>query len=79
MHVYDYKKASDELKAYKEGDTTSEMDYQIWSLAHNQVEVAMIRLSALGIECAKKEKISIVNVIPYLWADAIASALFDNK
>jgi len=76
MHNDNIQKADAQLKLYREADVTSEMDYQMWTAIHAELRVALTRIAENGIANAKKNKIS-PGSITYIWADAIASALYD--
>jgi hypothetical protein len=79
-HGDDYKIANEALSLYRdsEGDRSSEMEYKIWSEIHPLLEVSLCRLNDLGNNEAQRQ-----NVKPgqrkYLWADAIANALYASR
>lgn len=81
-HGDDYELANEELELYRDEDRTSEMDYQIWAAIYPQLEVSLTRLANLGIDEAKKQKTKLPkekNRRSYLWADAIANALYEHR
>lgn len=69
-------KADDELKTYREADVSSEMAYQNWTAIHAELGVALTRIAKDGRTEANKNKIK-TGGITYIWADAIASALYE--
>ena len=75
-HADSIRKADEELKHYRQADVSSEMDYQMWTAIHAELRVALTRIAELGQENAKKSKIT-PGGITYIWADAIASALYE--
>ena len=44
-HAYDFKKADEELKLYRNADVTSEMAYQMWARIHQELEISMTRIA----------------------------------
>jgi hypothetical protein len=70
-------KADQELALYREADVTSEMAYQMWAAIHAELDVALTRVGEIGKQLAKSAGI-VPGDITYLWADAIASALYDR-
>jgi hypothetical protein len=76
-HGDNYKLANEELELYKDGDRTSEMDYRIWSEIYSLLEVSLVRLHDIGRDEARKQG-SQSGILKYLWADAIASMLYDS-
>lgn len=69
--------ADEQFKLYREADGTSEMDYQMWASIHAELRVALTRISEIGKTAARKAGVT-PGSITYIWADAIASALYDN-
>jgi hypothetical protein len=51
------------------------MDYQMWKEFYPSLEIALTRLHDFGIEEAKRQKTDYGD-LKYLWADAIADALY---
>ena len=74
-HADSIRKADEQLTLYREANVNSEMDYQMWSAIHAELGVALTRIAELGQQSAKKGKV-IPGRITYIWADAIASALY---
>lgn len=75
-HADNVAKADEELKLYNEADATSEMAYRMWAAIHAELDVALTRIAEQGSVLAKAAKIEPGNIV-YLWADAIASHLYD--
>ncbi len=73
----DFDKANEELKLYRNADVTSEMAYQMWAHIHQELAASMTRIAEEGERLAKRAKVS-PGEIKYLWADAIANALYDD-
>jgi hypothetical protein len=76
-HADSIRKADEELQLYREADASSEMDYQMWAAIHAELRVALTRIAEIGQDNAKKSRI-IPGSVTYIWADAIASALFSS-
>lgn len=70
-------KANEELRLYRDSDASSEMTYELWSYIHAELDVALTRIAKLGNEQSRKAKIE-PGGSTYLWADAIASYLYDE-
>lgn len=79
-HNDNVKKANDELQAYRDNDPqyTSEMQYAIWSDIHLKLDTALTRLAEAGAEHAKKQRVK-AGDLSYLWADAVANALYELR
>jgi hypothetical protein len=77
MHNDSVQKAEEQLKLYRNAGGSSEMEYQAWATIHAELRVALTRIAEDGEAIAKRK-----NVVPgnirYIWADAIASALYDQ-
>ncbi len=76
-HNDDIGKADQELALYREADVASEMAYQMWAAIHAELDVALTRIGEMGKQLASEAGI-IPGDITYLWADAIASDLYDR-
>lgn len=76
-HADDFDKANEELKLYRNADVTSEMAYQMWAHIHQELATSMTRIAEEGARLAKRAKVA-RGKIKYLWADAIANALYDD-
>lgn len=75
-----YQRANDALAVYRDpdGETTSDMEYNKWSEIHALLETSLKRLYALGVKEAERQNIT-PGDLTYLWADAIANALYMKK
>lgn len=76
-HADDFDKANDELKLYRHADVTSEIAYQMWAHIHQELAASMTRIAEEGETLARRAKVE-PGAIKYLWADAIASELYDD-
>jgi hypothetical protein len=74
-HNDNIKTADVHLRLYRESDATSEMDYENWSAIHAELRVALTRIAEDGQAKALQKKVP-AGTITYIWADAIASALY---
>ena len=77
-HGYDYDTAEEELNLYRQGDETSEMAYEKWTALHSLLEQDMAKLAAEGTRIGRQAGIKPGRRL-YLWADAIASALYMGR
>lgn len=73
--THDVAKADEELRLYRDKDTSSEMAYRIWSDIHGLLDTSMTRVSKEGARLARVDGAKPGN-IAFLWADAIANALY---
>lgn len=73
-----FEKANEELKLYRNADVTSEMAYHMWADIHHKMVDNMTKIAEEGERLARR-----VNVEPgeikFLWADAIANALYGDN
>jgi hypothetical protein len=76
-HADDFAKANEELKLYRNADVTSEMAYQMWAHIHQELAASMTRIAEEGERLARRARIT-PGEVKYLWADAIANALYDD-
>ena len=74
-HADNVAKADEELKLYRNADPSSEMAYAIWAEIHRLLETSMTRVAEEGVRVATKKGVK-PGEITFLWADAIASALY---
>lgn len=74
-HADNFAKADEELKLYRDNEKSSEMAYQIWAQIHSLLETSMTRVSKEGAGLANAEGVE-PGALRFLWADAIASALY---
>jgi hypothetical protein len=77
-HADDFAKANEELKLYRNADVTSEMAYQMWAHIHQELAASMTRIAEEGARLAKLAGIE-PGKIKFLWADALANALYDDN
>ena len=79
LHKHDdsFSKADQELQLYREADVTSEMAYKMWQALHAELAGTITRISEQGVKLAEQAGV-IPGSIRYLWADAIASRLYDD-
>lgn len=71
-------KADVELKLYRDRDMDSKMAYENWTDIHGLLREALTNIAEIGETEAKKNKVK-PGSITYLWADAIASALYEKN
>jgi len=76
-HADNIEKADEALKLYRVADASSEMAYAIWAEIHRLLETSMTRVAEEGMKLATKKGVK-PGEITFLWADAIASALYDQ-
>ncbi len=74
-HADSVAKADEQLNLYRKADGSSEMDYQMWTAIHAELRVALTRIAEMGERSAKIDGVA-PGSIKYIWADAIASALY---
>lgn len=77
-HGWDYSKADEELELYRDDDISSKMAYQIWRDIYLSMEPNLDTLIKIGNEYASKTGVK-VGKLKYLWADAIANALYERE
>jgi hypothetical protein len=79
VHKHDdsFVKADQELELYRESDVASEMAYQMWRALHAELAGTITRISEQGAKLSKSAGIT-PGEIRYLWADAIASELYER-
>ena len=70
-------KANEELTLYRSGSQESEMAYKVWCAAHTEMKSDFSKLATAGDLAASKQGVE-PGPIEYIWADAIASALYDK-
>ncbi len=74
-HADDFEKADMELRLYRDADSTSEMNYAIWTELHAELATSMTRIAEEGDQLARKAGVA-AGSLTYLWADCIANALY---
>jgi len=75
-HADNFAVANEALGLYRDAEATSEMPYQVWVAIHAELAASMTRIAEEG------ERLAIAawvrpGGIKYLWADAIANALYE--
>jgi hypothetical protein len=75
-HNDNFTLANEELALYRASDVTSEMEYAAWSAIHAELDVALTRISEEGSQLARGASVE-PGSIKYLWADAIANAVYE--
>ena len=80
VHKHDdnFEKADQELLLYRESDVYSEMAYQMWQALHAELAGTITRTSEQGTKLALQAGVE-PGKIRYLWADAIANELYDER
>jgi hypothetical protein len=74
-HNNDFEKADQELRLYRDGDSSSEMNYAIWTELHSKLATTMTELSKEGAGLARDSGV-VAGSLTYIWADCIANALY---
>ena len=74
-HADNFSKADEELRLYRGQDDTSEMAYRIWAEIYRELAASMTRIAEEGERLARAASVT-PGPIKYLWADAIANALY---
>jgi hypothetical protein len=75
-HDWDRDKADEERSLYRSGDPSSEMSYDIWKEIYRIMGPCLDKLIIKGNRYANEEGIK-PGKLKYLWADAIANALYE--
>lgn len=76
-HKDDIARADEELRLYRDEDASSEMAYRIWQEIHRSLGRELTLLAERGSAMAVDEGVE-PGKSPYLWADAIASELYQR-
>jgi hypothetical protein len=63
------------VSAYRE-DKPPDMDYRLWKQIYTKMPQNLLTLGELGTEAAQRRGLKEKIVVPYLWCDAVASALY---
>ena len=74
-HKGDFGRANEELKLYRDEDETSEMAYRKWAAIHRAMNANLTEIVEQGSQFAKNASVK-SGKVKYLWADAIANALY---
>lgn len=69
--------ANEALYLYRQGSQESEMAYKIWCAVHAAMEPDLRKLAVAGTKAANDQGIE-PGTIEYIWADAIANALYER-
>jgi len=77
-HAYDFDLANEELELYRDGERSSEMNYEIWGELHRLLETSQIHLHDLGLREARRQGAAVGDK-RFLWADAIANAIYKRR
>jgi len=77
-HGWNYEKAGEELKLYRNVDKDSEMEYRAWGDIYLSMEGNLNILIEIGNKHASQSGIR-SGKLKYLWADAIANALYEDE
>jgi hypothetical protein len=70
-------KANEELKLYRTGSQDSEMAYKVWCAVHTEMMPNFKKLASAGYLIADEQRVE-PGPNAYIWADAIASALYEK-
>jgi hypothetical protein len=74
-HAGNIGRADEELRLYRNGDTSSEMAYRIWAQIHRELDKPMSSIAKMGADLADQEGLE-PGPSKYIWADAIANYLY---
>jgi hypothetical protein len=76
-HDFEIRIANEELRLYREQDTTSEMDYQIWKAIYPTMRDNLIDLGHRADKVAEDQGVTLGDM-RNIWHDAIANALYEK-
>lgn len=76
-HDDNFGKANEELRLYRESDVASEMAYEMWRELHAELAGTITRVAEQGERLARLAGVE-PGGIRYLWADAMATQLYDE-
>ncbi|MEO6039915.1 MAG: hypothetical protein ABIQ93_15995 [Saprospiraceae bacterium] len=66
------------LKLFQQNDPNAEMDYGVWKYLYLDIEKSLIEVADKGAQLAKSQ-----GIVPgnhkFLWADAIATSLYESR
>ena len=68
-------KANEELSYYRDGEADGAMIFRMWATIHREMDTAMTRIAERAVDLCRRGG-TIPGPIKYLWADAVADALF---
>lgn len=77
-HGFNYKDTNNELRLYRDQETTSKMDYQLWAQIYPEIKKNFAELGRLADLAAEKQGVK-TGRLRYIWFDAIASALYEER
>ena len=77
-HDWNRRLANEELDLYRDSDRSSEMDYRIWRDIFLSLKPSLLRICELGNEEAITQGVA-PGELRFLWADAIASNLYNMR
>jgi len=77
-HSFDYAKANEELRLYRDPERTSEMDYRLWKAIYLIMEKDLIRLGEMAEAEAIAQKVK-KGSDRNIWFDAIANAIYEKR
>jgi hypothetical protein len=75
-HADNFAVANEALGLYRDAEATSEMAYQAWVAVHAELAASMTRIAEEGERLASAARVR-PGAVRYLWADAIANALYE--
>jgi hypothetical protein len=76
-HEGNFSRANEELNLYRDEDETSEMAYRKWAAIHRAMRANLTEIAEQGSLLAKEASVK-PGEVKYLWADAIANALYSS-
>jgi hypothetical protein len=74
-HADQIKRANEELSYYRDDEADGEMIFKLWAAIHREMDTAMTRIAERAANLCRNAGI-IPGPIKYLWADAVADALY---
>jgi hypothetical protein len=77
-HSFNYARANEELRLYRDPERTSEMDYRLWKAIYLDMEKNLIRLGEIGAAEAIAQKVT-KGRGRNIWLDAIANAIYEKR
>jgi hypothetical protein len=77
-HDFDYAKANEELRLYRDPERTSEMDYRLWKAIYLVMQPNLLALGRMGDDEASAQGVR-SGKEKNLWYDAIANAIYQKR
>lgn len=74
-HADNVDHANEELRFYRNGEADGEMVFRTWAAIHREMDTAMTRIAARASDLCQRAVVT-PGPIKYLWADAVADALY---